>query len=114
MMVRFLGIFFHVTVTTKIYSYRHKFFRHDALPISSQQVGVFVHGKCKMGTLAATQHFGRPGCRAAWRKQHPADARRRADTQNGADVAGVLRSVEHTSELQLLMRISYAVFCLSK
>src|SRR3546814_9645203 len=28
--------------------------------------------------------------------------------------AGVLRSVEHTSELQSLMSISYAVFCLKK
>src|SRR3546814_3178720 len=31
-----------------------------------------------------------------------------------ADVAGVDRSEEHTSELQSLMRISYAVFCLKK
>src|SRR3546814_9086457 len=29
-------------------------------------------------------------------------------------VADVLRSEEHTSELQSLMRISYAVFCLNK
>src|SRR3546814_4593880 len=28
--------------------------------------------------------------------------------------AGVMRSEEHTSELQSLMRISYAVFCLNK
>src|SRR3546814_6259003 len=30
------------------------------------------------------------------------------------DGAGPLRSEEHTSELQSLMRISYAVFCLTK
>src|SRR3546814_7274995 len=30
----------------------------------------------------------------------------------GADAAGKVRSEEHTSELQSLMRISYAVFCL--
>src|SRR3546814_2270199 len=30
------------------------------------------------------------------------------------DSAGTLRSEEHTSELQSLMRISYAVFCLKK
>src|SRR3546814_2902775 len=30
------------------------------------------------------------------------------------DAAAVLRSEEHTSELQSLMRISYAVFCLNK
>src|SRR3546814_3975693 len=29
-------------------------------------------------------------------------------------VAGAVRSEEHTSELQSLMRISYAVFCLKK
>src|SRR3546814_8544523 len=31
-----------------------------------------------------------------------------------ADAAGLKRSEEHTSELQSLMRISYAVFCLKK
>src|SRR3546814_2142633 len=30
------------------------------------------------------------------------------------DMLGVVRSEEHTSELQSLMRISYAVFCLKK
>src|SRR3546814_7540005 len=30
------------------------------------------------------------------------------------EVAGPVRSEEHTSELQSLMRISYAVFCLKK
>src|SRR3546814_4631487 len=30
------------------------------------------------------------------------------------DVGGACRSEEHTSELQSLMRISYAVFCLKK
>src|SRR3546814_3725463 len=30
------------------------------------------------------------------------------------DLLGVVRSEEHTSELQSLMRISYAVFCLKK
>src|SRR3546814_10511210 len=33
---------------------------------------------------------------------------------SGINVTGVLRSEEHTSELQSLMRISYAVFCLQK
>src|SRR3546814_3978706 len=32
----------------------------------------------------------------------------------GIDHANTLRSEEHTSELQSLMRISYAVFCLNK
>src|SRR3546814_5207349 len=32
----------------------------------------------------------------------------------GRDTRGYIRSEEHTSELQSLMRISYAVFCLTK
>src|SRR3546814_4035175 len=32
----------------------------------------------------------------------------------GADLRWIARSEEHTSELQSLMRISYAVFCLKK
>src|SRR3546814_1058108 len=35
-------------------------------------------------------------------------------TQLGAVSAAAFRSEEHTSELQSLMRISYAVFCLKK
>src|SRR3546814_5922648 len=37
-----------------------------------------------------------------------------ADAAIGQKVAIVPRSEEHTSELQSLMRISYAVFCLKK
>src|SRR3546814_3201160 len=38
-----------------------------------------------------------------------------ASTGSEVDVAGLIdRSEEHTSELQSLMRISYAVFCLKK
>src|SRR3546814_8405051 len=39
---------------------------------------------------------------------------RLAQPQEIADAAAWLRSEEHTSELQSLMRISYAVFCLKK
>src|SRR3546814_9428443 len=37
-------------------------------------------------------------------------------TQSGywVELTGTLRSEEHTAELQSLMRISYAVFCLTK
>src|SRR3546814_4520292 len=34
--------------------------------------------------------------------------------EKGAELIAVNRSEEHTSELQSLMRISYAVFCLKK
>src|SRR3546814_1751623 len=43
------------------------------------------------------------------------DAAYRADILGGGDALRVsIRSEEHTSELQSLMRISYAVFCLKK
>src|SRR3546814_8441721 len=45
------------------------------------------------------------------RRDHEANALARARRREGHDV---LRSEEHTSELQSLMRISYAVFCLKK
>src|SRR3546814_10591777 len=38
----------------------------------------------------------------------------RAAVQRGLQVYKEVRSEEHTSELQSLMRISYAVFCLKK
>src|SRR3546814_4802779 len=44
-------------------------------------------------------------------------ARRRGDTIEAGGTAAAIflpRSEEHTSELQSLMRISYAVFCLNK
>src|SRR3546814_1249439 len=48
--------------------------------------------------------------------QPPAEIGRRQIDQRrpGPRKAGVVRSEEHTSELQSLMRISYAVFCLQK
>src|SRR3546814_1582674 len=45
--------------------------------------------------------------------QHIAGVARDGAGSNGAS-AGNVRSEEHTSELQSLMRISYAVFCLKK
>src|SRR3546814_4286762 len=47
--------------------------------------------------------------------QAQADVKRIADaTRNGLAETTDLRSEEHTSELQSLMHISYAVFCLKK
>src|SRR3546814_2370345 len=55
---------------------------------------------------------------AAWRKDICWDGRCRWPSSNSAGFAATIcdggRSEEHTSELQSLMRISYAVFCLKK
>src|SRR3546814_8086303 len=39
---------------------------------------------------------------------------RKVSSSTLPNASGVMRSEEHTSELQSLMRISYAVFCLKK
>src|SRR3546814_2952625 len=46
--------------------------------------------------------------------RHADPLRVRAPDRQGADSVSLARSEEHTSELQSLMRISYAVFCLKK
>src|SRR3546814_3457682 len=50
-------------------------------------------------------------CRHLERRPNP---RAGADRSFRADILPLARSEEHTSELQSLMRISYAVFCLKK
>src|SRR3546814_948610 len=52
---------------------------------------------------------GRRGCAVVDLRQQRGQARRLAHLHPDAE-----RSEEHTSELQSLMRISYAVFCLKK
>src|SRR3546814_9805876 len=70
--------------------------------------------------------LGKPGRNQPRRRSHPSNRRRVQDAARlhapRVDVAtaprtarsGATRSEEHTSELQSLMRISYAVFCLKK
>src|SRR3546814_2337527 len=53
-----------------------------------------------------------PAARAASRYRSTAAAQTAARSSRTG--AGAVRSEEHTSELQSLMRISYAVFCLKK
>src|SRR3546814_9757210 len=53
--------------------------------------------------------------RPEWRGNPPPDNEVSITSIQGCDVAPIdLRSEEHTSELQSLMRNSYAVFCLKK
>src|SRR3546814_9518858 len=64
-----------------------------------------------------------PGAELPFQRQHPQRRKRGDRAQPGADGQAAVdrqrrgragRSEEHTSELQSLMRISYAVFCLKK
>src|SRR3546814_19014550 len=91
--------FFNDPSTTEIYTYCHTLSLPDALPISPS-VGRVT--PCPMSawmarmpqtTSASSEIFSTPSTRP---RKPP------------------VRSEEHTSELQSLMRISYAVFCLKK
>src|SRR3546814_6716650 len=52
--------------------------------------------------------------RARSSELHPICSTRPSSRNNTASCEAAFRSEEHTSELQSLMRISYAVFCLNK
>src|SRR3546814_5990906 len=56
----------------------------------------------------------RPRARVVRKAQAAAGRRRHSGAGTARAGSVVARSEEHTSELQLLMRISYAVFCLKK
>src|SRR3546814_11387466 len=121
----FFFFFFNVTATTEIYTDRHTLSLHDALPICS---GISSSGgplgrirwsgprECQAGSGPETfpgwspvgrarRPFRSPAPRPRWLPAATAAARSRSNSA---------RSEEHTSELQSLMRTSYAVFCLKK
>src|SRR3546814_9770384 len=87
---------------TDINTYIHTLSRHDALPIA--RAAGTTRQRHRRREAAAP---GRK--RAPHRRRRPRDAGLRARHRPRA-----ARSEEHTSELQSLMRISYAVFCLKK
>src|SRR3546814_8187261 len=81
--------FFNDTATTEIYTYAHTLSLHDALPISIYHA--FADRSPVLIFCGNT-----------------------LDAANRRAYVEWVRSEEHTSELQSLMRISYAVFCLKK
>src|SRR3546814_5727973 len=67
------------------------------------------------GTLATVNGSADGGVwPVVWAMAGPRARHRAATARSMAKKAGIQRSEEHTSELQSLMRISYAVFCLKK
>src|SRR3546814_5161614 len=63
---------------------------------------------------ARHRHIAGSGGYRASCPPYPAYQRLRPDRVGPPDTFPPMRSEEHTSELQSLMRISYAVFCLNK
>src|SRR3546814_12511332 len=89
--------FFNDTATTEIYTYLHTLSLHDALPIY----------RAVPGPEGGPPRAGRAVDAAA-----AGAACHRRVGQGVHQLRPGLRSEEHTSELQSLMRSSYAVFCL--
>src|SRR3546814_7563590 len=85
---------------------------HPVLPLEDITVALNIDtiAISPRGTPVATIGRGRPAYDAMVRSV-AAKLGRKVDADGEADA---FRSEEHTSELQSLMRISYAVFCLKK
>src|SRR3546814_7360536 len=97
--------------TSEIYTFLHTLSLHDALPIWCPKLSTSARrGRLRSvtGSSVSSAHgisvsaaFLAPEMgRRPWRRLPPRMRMRRSE--------------EHTSELQSLMRISYAVFCLKK
>src|SRR3546814_3265726 len=82
------------------------------MPIARWMCGCIA--RAMNSTTGTTTAF--PNCRYACVSETSIRQRRlpRSKPINRAHSSGVRRSEEHTSELQSLMRISYAVFCSKK
>src|SRR3546814_6637314 len=102
------SFFFKDTASSYIYTYLPPLSLHSSLPISHR---LRVPGAPCARTM--DRRFKRNGSRGACRLTAPLPRDAWLDT-GYAVVGGCARSEEHTSELQSLMRISYAVFCLKK
>src|SRR3546814_1624242 len=117
--------FFNDTATTEIYTYCHTLSLHDALPIAGpagislaqSPAGIRGSRADAPGRRRSRHRQQRPLLVGAGRQRNIGDCmrsrQRLGTTANDCEEAR-LRSEEHTSELQSLMRISYAVFCLTK
>src|SRR3546814_2974482 len=87
-----------------------------ALPFAAWLLYLSAHAPAKPRTCTC----GEPRLPVLpWQGLRPEDRRRKekprpAEAGRGERGRGNIRSEEHTSELQSLMRISYAVFCLKK
>src|SRR3546814_2422713 len=104
--------FVNATATTEIYTYCHTLSRHDALPIWPH-AQAWHSSRRRNGTLQKRAFgYSRRGCGNRLAIRRCERLRRCERTSLQAQRRG--RSEEHTSELQSLMRISYAVFCLKK
>src|SRR3546814_4513352 len=94
------------TRTDTLFPYTTLFRSEGRAPAVRVHRAVHLPGPDGGGHLAVRHRSG-----AGWRRPAPAP---RAHARRRGALQRALRSDEHTSELQSLMRNSYAVFCLQK
>src|SRR3546814_3149726 len=100
-------------------SARFRHFLADEFKVSVQDVTAFVlggHGDTMVPVVEYSTVAGIPIpdlIEMGWSTKERIDAIVQRTRSGGGEIVG-LRSEEHTSELQSLMRISYAVFSLKK
>src|SRR3546814_9523742 len=102
--------------TTQIYPDGHTVSLHDALPISPGKAAALARfaGAAKAQAVARLPDDRRAATLVAFIRTLEASASDDVIDLFDAVSTKMFRSEEHTSELQSLMRISYAVFCLKK
>src|SRR3546814_1990451 len=102
--------FFNDTATTEIYPYGHPLPLPDALPISFRSLRTGSLRSSPRPPKSASAKLSTGRCAPSWATIYAAGRRGSAPSRRW----WTGKSEEHTSELQSLMRISYAVFCLKK
>src|SRR3546814_6465489 len=112
----FVVFFFNATATTDIYTYCNPLSLHDVLPIS---LPPSPRHRTRPNRWIASAASPKPPCARTYRpapKSAPTALIRGCawPPAPASCKPKPARSEEHTSELQSLMRISYAVFCLKK
>src|SRR3546814_8869804 len=89
-------------------------FRSMASSAYRRRAELFIFAASAVHRLVACQRFHLAVRRLVWRKPSTGRLRLHSATVSAQAECSRSRSEEHTSELQSLMRISYAVFCLKK
>src|SRR3546814_6545189 len=104
------------SANTEIYKYWQTLSLHDALPIFAGGMATGYRGNTRSTLTPAGNSVGDLGQQAGPPARSPRRCSSRTDLRMivGQGMTPDERSEEHTSELQSLMRISYAVFCLKK
>src|SRR3546814_6450470 len=77
-------------------------------------VAIYLYGLERFGPAQADGYHDGLEATFNFLGEYPRAAREREEIRSPVRIYPYKRSEEHTSELQSLMRISYAVFCLKK